>query len=1056
MYFALFLLAILVAVLLIVPVWLFFSLRAAKQQALFDRRRIDSLEYDVRDIMSNWAQRVVRLEEEVRELGARLAGTEPAAPAAAVTTPPAKLPSKLRPADEAPPLPAGPMTAPQAPPATPAAPVSPSASPDVDAHAAPADQPSPKLSPSGSTPPPASPAPPSPPAAPPPSGSPGINWEQWLGIRGAAVLGGIVMALAAVLFLKYSIEQGLIPPIVRVAIGLLAGVGCLFASEKMRERDYSVTANALSGAGIVILYASVWAARTLYQLIASTPAYGLMILVTISCGLLSWRHRARDIALLGMIGGFLTPMLLTTGRDNPIGLFTYILLLDVGLLVLARTRRWPLLTALSLAGTVLYQVIWIFTRMGPDRALLGLGILGVFAVFYAIAGQWAERRDEEPEPGEASLDQLTRAAAVLMPFGFALYFAGRADLGLHLYPVGMLLLLLSGVAVWLSRVQDFPLLASGAASGSVAVVFAWMTRTIWTSAFAWEAVGVSLALALVFHALWEWERRAVTEPPSVGDPAPVPWPPMIAASGFFVLFITGSIGGYTAFFIPWFVGWLGAAALLVRQSTGPGREYKSAVAAFGLGAALALFLGTFRGTALFPAFEVYFAWVGLCAVGLQVWAVSRKPGPQRRWAEIGAATMPAVVLLVLCLEGLEPLMSTALFFTTTIVLGLLIVLAATRVPSGAMYVGAMVLVVITHAMWTASAYRLPDDPDEALLVLAFQIAAVLLFSWWPFATGSALAGQAWAWRAAAIAGPLWFVSLKEVYEMRFGSEAIALLPVALAALSLTAAFRARNLGLLDSGMRKRGLVWFSATAMGFVAVAIPLQLENEWVTIGWALQGIGLAALWKGLDHAGLKYFSWALLAAVTIRLLVNEEILDYHASGGFPIVNWLMYTYLIPAAALLGAAWHFRDLEVERRLDWEEKLYSSGKPVGALACGVAAIAVIFFWINLTIIDFFSTSTQLTISFERMAARDLTQSLAWALYALTLLAIGVSWKSAGLRWISLGFLILTIGKVFLHDLGELEDLYRVASLVGLALSLILVSLAYQRFVFRRKRPEEDA
>ena len=522
MYFALFLLAILVAVLLIVPVWLFFSLRAAKQQALFDRRRIDSLEYDVRDIMSNWAQRVVRLEEEVRELGARLAGTEPAAPAAAVTTPPAKLPSKLRPADEVPPLPAGPMTAPQAPPATPAVPVSPSASPDVDAHAAPADQPSPKLSPSGSTPAPASPAPPSPPAAPPPSGSLGINWEQWLGIRGAAVLGGIVMALAAVLFLKYSIEQGLIPPIVRVAIGLLAGVGCLFASEKMRERDYSVTANALSGAGIVILYASVWAARTLYQLIASTPAYGLMILVTISCGLLSWRHRARDIALLGMIGGFLTPMLLTTGRDNPIGLFTYILLLDVGLLVLARTRRWPLLTALSLAGTVLYQVIWIFTRMGPDRALLGLGILGVFAVFYAIAGQWAERRDEEPEPGEASLDQLTRAAAVLMPFGFALYFAGRADLGLHLYPVGMLLLLLSGVAVWLSRVQDFPLLASGAASGSVAVVFAWMTRTIWTSAFAWEAVGVSLALALVFHALWEWERRAVTEPPSVGDPAPVP------------------------------------------------------------------------------------------------------------------------------------------------------------------------------------------------------------------------------------------------------------------------------------------------------------------------------------------------------------------------------------------------------------------------------------------------------------------------------------------------------------------------------------------------------
>ena len=1024
-------------VLAVVVVWLFFSLRAAKQQAHFDRRRIDELEYDVRELYTNWAGRVKRLEDEVSALRARLSGGEPAptetvAPAesvseppapAAVTTPPAKFPSKL-------PAAAGQAT----PPPT-----------QAPAPAEPAET-APSAAPLAAAPP----APP-PPAAPPPVEPPGVNWEQWLGIRGAAVLGGIVMALAAVLFLKYSIEQGLIPPIVRVAIGFLTGVGCLFAAEKMRERDYGVTANALSGAGIIILYASVWAARVLYELIGTTPAYGLMILITIACGLLSWRHRGRDIALLGMIGGFLTPLLLSTGQDNPIGLFAYILLLDVGLLVLARARKWPLLGALSLVGTVLYQLLWIFGRMGPDRTLLGLGILAVFALFYAFAGQWGARRDEEADPAEASLERMTRAAAVLLPFGFALYFAGRADLGLHLYPVGILLLLLSGVAVWLSRVQEFPLLATGAASGSVAVVFAWIVRTRWTASLAWEAVGVSLALALVFQALWEWEQRNA-EAESPDDETP--WAPIIAVAGFFVVFVIGSTAGNTPLFSPWFVGWLGGAALLVRQSTGPGQEYKSTAAAFGLGAALSLFLGTFRGGESFPAFPVYFAWVGLCAAAFQLWAVSRKDGPQKPWAELGAAVLPAVVLLTLCLEGLEPLVAPALYFTTTIVLGLLIVLAATRLSSGAMYFGAMVLVAVAHAMWTASAYRLRDNPDEALLVLAFHVAAVLLFTWWPFATRSALSGEAWAWRTAASAGPLWFLSLKEVYEMRFGSEAIALLPLALGALSLTAAFRAGNLGLLDSGMRKRGLVWFSATAMGFVAVAIPLQLENEWVTIGWALQGVGLAVLWKRLDHAGLKYFSWALLAAVTIRLVANPELFDYHASGGFPIVNWLMYTYLVPAAALLGAAWHFRDLEVERSLGWEETLYASGKPIGALACGVAAIAVIFVWINLTIFDFFSTSTQLTISFERMAARDLTQSLAWALYALVLLTIGVSWKSVGLRWISLGFLILTIGKVFLHDLGELEDLYRVASLVGLALCLILVSLAYQRFVFRREGPEE--
>ena len=76
-------------------------------------------------------------------------------------------------------------------------------------------------------------------------------------------------------------------------------------------------------------------------------------------------------------------------------------------------------------------------------------------------------------------------------------------------------------------------------------------------------------------------------------------------------------------------------------------------------------------------------------------------------------------------------------------------------------------------------------------------------------------------------------------------------------------------------------------------------------------------------------------------------------------------------------------------------------------------------------------------------------SIAWGLYALVLLAIGMGRKSVSLRWVSLAVLLLAIGKVFVYDLGELRDLYRVLSLLGLAFSLILVSFGYQRFVFRR-------
>jgi uncharacterized membrane protein len=111
--------------------------------------------------------------------------------------------------------------------------------------------------------------------------------------------------------------------------------------------------------------------------------------------------------------------------------------------------------------------------------------------------------------------------------------------------------------------------------------------------------------------------------------------------------------------------------------------------------------------------------------------------------------------------------------------------------------------------------------------------------------------------------------------------------------------------------------------------------------------------------------------------------------------------------------------------------------------------------VNLTIFDAFSAGRMIDISFERLAARDLTLSFAWAVFALSLLGLAFRTKTQALRWTSLAFLLLTIGKVFLHDLGELEDLYRVASLVGLALSLLLVSIAYQRFVFSDSETEKE-
>ena len=121
-----------------------------------------------------------------------------------------------------------------------------------------------------------------------------------------------------------------------------------------------------------------------------------------------------------------------------------------------------------------------------------------------------------------------------------------------------------------------------------------------------------------------------------------------------------------------------------------------------------------------------------------------------------------------------------------------------------------------------------------------------------------------------------------------------------------------------------------------------------------------------------------------------------------------------------------------------------------------AAILVVFAWINLTIFDWFATGDAVTIPTDRLPARDLTLSISWAIFAIGLLGIGMWRENTALRITSLLMILVTSGKVFLYDLAHLEDLYRVASLAGLAISLIVISLAYQRFVFRRAKSAQEA
>src|SRR3989475_1711205 len=230
------------------------------------------------------------------------------------------------------------------------------------------------------------PAPPQPPSAalPAPQPSlPAINWEQFMGAKLFAWLGGLALFLGVAFFVKYSFEHNLIPPEMRVAIGFVVGLALVAGGLALKRKENVVTAQTLCATGILILYAVTFACRSFYHFafFGLVPTLLLMALITAVAFLLAVRLNAVAVGILGMAGGFLTPILLSTGQDNPPGLFGYIALLDIGLLMVARRKEWIALPILGALGTVLMQIGWVSQFFLREKYFLENKVLLPMAIF---------------------------------------------------------------------------------------------------------------------------------------------------------------------------------------------------------------------------------------------------------------------------------------------------------------------------------------------------------------------------------------------------------------------------------------------------------------------------------------------------------------------------------------------------------------------------------------------------------------------------------------------------------------------------------------------------
>lgn len=179
----------------------------------------------------------------------------------------------------------------------------------------------------------------------------GVSLEYAIASNWLLRIGVLILVMGVGFFLKYSIDKGLIDEMGRILLSTVAGLAMLTAGTQMLGRRYHLFGQGMIGAGIATLYFSVFAAHSLYHRIDNLTAFALMMAVTCLAGWVAVRFNSILVAVLGILGGFGTPVMLQTGAVNFVGLYSYLLILGLGVFGVSYKKNWHLLNYLSFVGT---------------------------------------------------------------------------------------------------------------------------------------------------------------------------------------------------------------------------------------------------------------------------------------------------------------------------------------------------------------------------------------------------------------------------------------------------------------------------------------------------------------------------------------------------------------------------------------------------------------------------------------------------------------------------------------------------------------------------------
>jgi len=210
-----------------------------------------------------------------------------------------------------------------------------------------------------------------------------LDIEKFIGENLISKIGIIILVLGIGYFVKYAIDQNWINEYGRVAIGLLTGGGLVAIAHWMRK-DYKTFSSLLTGGGFAVFYLTITIAFHQYHLFSQSAAFVILVVITIFSVILSLAYDKKELAIFSQLGGYAAPFMVSTGEGNYIVLFTYLLILNIGLIVLAYYKRWHILNLIAYVFTIILFSSWLtnafFFKTNPPY----IGALVFATLFYLV------------------------------------------------------------------------------------------------------------------------------------------------------------------------------------------------------------------------------------------------------------------------------------------------------------------------------------------------------------------------------------------------------------------------------------------------------------------------------------------------------------------------------------------------------------------------------------------------------------------------------------------------------------------------------------------------